>query len=254
MRIPAVLAFLAFATAGWCGTTNVAGGKEASGQVWFQRLTGSVIGSGGAAVVSPREQAAPGLAVTLKTIGPFALDFSYTPLEVKTTFDSATTFNFGGVSFSRSAGGTLDYNMPIFEGALRFIALDNKWFRVSTSAVLKVAHADVTLSTASETHHFNHTVPIPMAGVSGQVNITNGFKAYGSMKFLDIGIGSLSSSVHDWEAGLILDWNPGNWHTFRVASGYRKLSVELADDKGKSDESSIDVTHEGPFVEVATSF
>jgi hypothetical protein len=249
---------MALATAACAGTGTVAGGKELSGQVWFQELSGSLAGRNGAmsgtATVAPKENAAPGFSVTVKTFGSLCFDLSYVPLEVKTTFDSATAFAIGGVTFGAVSGGTLDYRMSIVEPGLRWIALDNKWFRLCTSANLKIASTDIKLNTPTTSYRFDHTVPIPMAGVSGQVNFTNNLKAYGSMKFLDFSLGSLSTTVHDWELGAIFDWTPKGLHTFRAAGGYRKLSVDLFSDRGQSDESSIGVRHQGPFAELATSF
>lgn len=252
------LVALGLAGAACAGTGTVAGGKELSGQAWFQELSGSVAGKNGAAsgtaTVRPADATAPGFAVSLKTIGSLVLDLAYTPLEVKTAFDSATSFSIGGVTFGAVSGGTLDYRMSIVEPGLRWIVLDNKWFRLCGSGNLKIASTDIKLNTATQSYRFNHTVPIPMAGVSGQVNFTNNIKAYGSMKFLDFSLGSLSTSVHDWELGAIFDWTPKGLHTFRAAGGYRKLSVDLFSDRGQPDESSIGVRHQGPFVELATSF
>jgi len=253
-----VLLALALAGAAHAGTVDVAGGKELSGVLWFQQLSGSVSGrsatGGGTATLAPKNDAEPEVAATLKAFGSFAVDLSYTPLQLKTTFDSSAPFSFGGANFGKVTGGSADYDVQMVEAALRYIVLDNRWFRVSTSSVLKLVRTDITLSTPTEVHRFAHTIPIPMAGLSAQVNFTNAFKAYGSMKFLDVAIGPLSTSVHDWELGVIADWNPGDWHTFRFSGGYRKFSLELDDDRGKPDEEALDVRHQGAFVEVATSF
>jgi hypothetical protein len=240
------------------GSTNAAGGKEIAGDLWFQNLSGRLAGNAsflsGAAQIVRKDQLAPGLGFTLKSLGSFTLDLNYTALDLNTAFRSTPGFVFGGVNFGTDTGGTLAYKLPIFEAQARYIVLENDTFRLSTAAVLKVAHADLTLSSTTQSYHFDHFVPIPMVGVSGQVNFTNWLKMYGSYKFLDVDIGSVKTAVTDWETGIIGDWNPAGLHTFRLVTGYRKLSVDLQSNPGKSDEARIEVEHVGPFMELSSSF
>jgi hypothetical protein len=239
------------------GTSNVAGGKQASALVWFQDLSGSLSGRDtfvtGTARLRKAGSTEPGFALSLKTIGSLVLDFSYTPLSVDTTFDATGGLSFGGTTYAAGTTGRLEYDMPIYETGLRWIALDNSWFRLCGALVLKVVDADVRVSTATQSSRLDTAVPIPQAGVSGQLNFLKWLKAYGSYKFLDLEIGPVSSSVHDWEAGVIVDANT-TLKTFRGAAGYRRLSVDLQKDRGKSNEAAFDIRHEGPFAELTLSF
>ena len=64
-----------------------------------------------------------------------------------------------------------------------------------------------------------------------------------------------AANVHDLDLGVILDWNRESWpSTVRFASGYRRLTLDLAINKNQSDESSLALRHEGPFVEASLSF
>jgi len=256
--------FLAWAVSLACssilaGTSNTAGGKQASVVYWFQNLSGSLAGqsSGGqmSADITAEGNAQQGYAFTLKTLGSFTLDFIYAPLMSDSTFSSNQNFTFAGTQFGNVSDGNLRYRMPIFEGALRYIILDNRWFRLSTAAVLKVAQADVTLSSNNVTKAFQHTIPIPMLGVSGQVNATDWLKAYGSVKMFDVTIGSVECRVDDWEVGAMADMNPSFIPTtLRMATGYRTLGVLLATEKNQPDEAALDIRHSGPFAEMSLAF
>lgn len=239
------------------GTSTVAGGKQVSGVVWLQDLSGSLSGRSGlmagTATLRRASSTAPGFALSLKTIGSLVLDLSYTPLSVDTAFDATGGLSFNGTTYPVGTTGRVEYRMPIYEGGLRWIALDNRWFRLCGALVLKVVDADVKVSSTARSSHLDTAVPIPQAGVSGQVNILKWLKVYGSYKFLDLEAGPVSSSVHDSEAGLILDANT-SLKTFRGAVGYRGLDVELAKDRGKSNEAIIDIRHDGPFAELTLSF
>jgi hypothetical protein len=240
------------------GSTNTAGGKEVAAELWYQNLSGTLAGNtsflGGSARIVQKDQLAPGLSLTLKSLGSFTLDLSYTSLDLTTRFRSTPGFVFGGVNFGPGTDGTIDYKLPIFEAQARYIVADTDTFRLSTSAVLKLVDADVTLSSLTQTYHFDHFIPIPMLGVSGQYNFTNWLKFYGSYKFLDVDIGSVKTAVTDWEGGVIGDWNPAGLHTFRLVTGYRQLSVDLRSNPGKADEARIEVQHVGPFMELSSSF
>lgn len=239
------------------GTGTVAGGKQVSGVVWFQDLSGSLSGRSGvmtgAATLRRASATEPGFALSLKTIGSLVLDLSYTPLSVDTAFDATGGLSFNGTTYPVGTTGRIEYRMPIYEGGLRWIALDNRWFRLCGALVLKVVDADLKVVTTTQSSRLDTAVPIPQAGVSGQVNATRWLKFYGSYKFLDLTLGPVSSSVHDSEAGVIVDANT-KVKTFRGAVGYRRLDVELAKDRGKSNEAIIDIRHDGPFAELTLSF
>ncbi|MBI4864844.1 MAG: hypothetical protein HY815_31990 [Candidatus Riflebacteria bacterium] len=257
-RLLPLLALLClFGCGARAGTHTACGGKQASALLWFQELTGTLGGRSAAGAVSAaitgRSDAEPGFALTLKTLGSLCLDLSYTPLSLDTRFSSSGSFTFGNASFGTVTNGQMRYRMPVWEGALRWIALDNDLFRVSVAACLKMADADVQLTANGIRGTFDHLVPIPMAGISGQANVTPWFKAYGSFKLLDMDVGPVQSKAHDWELGVIADWST-SFKTIRVATGWRELGMDLTAQAGQPDETRIDVTHSGPFVEATFSF
>lgn len=241
------------------GTSNIAGGKQASAIVWFHRLTGSLGGRMGGsrvdALIAGAGRTQPGFAVTLKTFGSLTLDLAYTPLAVDTTFRSSRAFTFGGASFGVVQDGRLDYRLPIYEATLRSIVLESRWLRLCLAGNLKVARADIQLTTAGQSRRLALTLPIPMVGIGAQLNASRSIKLYGSFKLLDLGLGAASTKVHDWDVGLIGDFLQAiAGHTLRLAGGYRRLSVALAVEQDQDDEASLDIRHEGPFAEISISF
>jgi len=249
-----LLVVISLTTSAVCaGTTNACGGKQVSATVWLQKFTGTVGGSTGKASLVAEGESEVGFSLTLKTLGSICLDLSYTPLTIDTRFNSTCSFTFGGTQFGLVTSGLLSYHVPVWEGAVRWIALDNDSFRLGVSGCLKIATADVRLSANGSESAFKHVVPIPMLGLFGQANVTDWFKVYGSIKLLDLGLGSVHSRVHDWELGAMGDWST-SWKTIRLTTGWRDLGLEFTAQSGQSDETSLDITHRGPFVEATLSF
>jgi hypothetical protein len=257
--IAAIAALGATAAPAAAGTGTVSGGKQASALAWYQRLSGSFGGRNGAftmdAAIRPVRETEPGAAISLKSLGSIVLDLSYTPLEMRTRFRSSGGFTFGGVSFAATGDGQADYRMPVYEVGLRYVVLDNRWFRLCAGTFLKVVRPDVTLTSGGRSSRYEMTIPVPMAGLSAQVNLTKWLKLFASGKFLDLDVGPVRTAVDDYEGGIIYDWNGAPvLESLRFAGGYRRFAVDFEANPGRSNEFRVDVAHEGPFAELTVPF
>ena len=258
-RVTAALAILLLASPARCGTGNAAPSTQASLMFWADTMHGTLGGRLGPvsadAQIGETHDSSGGISLTVKRMRSLVLDLSASEVHTDARVDSRADFSFHGVHFGTVVGGHLHYTMPIIEGGLRYLVLNDERGSLGVIGSIKVIRPDATLTSGSHTATFNQTIPIPMAGLSGQVTIASWLTGFGTFKLLRFGVGPVKCDVDDWEAGLAAEFpREGTVKGWRAALGYRRLTIDLGAGLGQDSEVRLNTDRRGPFAEVAGRF
>ena len=123
-----------------------------------------------------------GATASLRTFGAVCLDLDYTPINTDAKVVSSAAFTFHDKTFSATGNGHLNYAMPVLGVGLRYLVLERKRGNLGVIGTVKVVMPNVKLSVGSATAAADLVIPVPMAGLSGQLNFGAWAHAFGSYK------------------------------------------------------------------------
>lgn len=194
-----------------------------------------------------------GATLSLHTFGAVYLDLDYTPIHTDAPVIARADFRFRNQSFGVTGeAGRLRYDMPILGFGLRYLVLSGRHGNLGVIGTVKVVKPDVELTLSGRTAAFDLVLPVPLAGLSGQLNFCRWAHVFGSIKVLHLDVAAVDARIEDWEAGLVLDSNPARSPGFRAATGYRKLDIDIA--SGGDGDIRFTTRRGGPFLELAVIF
>ena len=216
-------------------------------------LGASAAGASAGATYDDPNTSSLGATLSLHAIGAVCLDFDYTSIHTDAPVTAQAAFTFRNQTFGVSGqAGRLSYDMPIFGFGLRYIAFQNKYGSVGVIGTVKIVKPAVQLDVAGQRAAFDLTLPVPMAGLSGQFNFSDWAHAFGSYKMLHLGLAAIDAQIDDWEAGVFFDPHAKNMVGLRGAVGYRKLDIDIA--SGGAGDIRFTPRRGGPFLELAVTF
>lgn len=226
--------------------------------VWWQPdVRGSLgVSTGGVAAGATYAQegtSSLGATLSLRTFGAVCLDFDYTPVATDAPVVARADFTFRNQMFGVTGqAGTLHYDMPIYGLGLRYIAYQGKYGSLGVIGTVKIVNPQVQLTIAGQSAAFDMVLPVPMAGLSAQVNFSKWAHAFASVKALHLDVAAVDAKIDDWEAGLMFERNPAHGLGVRAAGGYRKLDIDIA--SGGGEDIRFTTRRGGPFAELAVIF
>lgn len=235
----------------------LANGPQASIVYWNPEVRGSLgvtaSGASAGATYGDPDTSSLGATLSLRTFGAVCLDFDYTEIETDAPVIAGAAFTFRNQTFGvTGTAGRLQYRMPIYGFGLRYLAYQGKYGSVGVIGTVKVVNPDVQLQIAGQQAAFDMVLPVPMAGLSAQVNLSEWAHGFASIKTLHLDIAAVNAKIDDWEAGLMLQHHVKNKIGFRGAAGYRKLDIDIA--SGSAADVRFTTRRGGPFAELAVVF
>jgi hypothetical protein len=229
---------------------------QASLVLWRPTVDGTLGAQAGSVAAGASYHEGPassfGATAAFRTFGAVCLDVDFTPIETDAPVAAKAAFTFKNTTFSATTSGHLNYEMPIFGAGLRYLVLTGKRGNLGVIGAIKVVSPDVKLTVGSTSAGFHLTLPVPLAGISGQVKIVDHVALFGSYKFLHLDLSAVNVHVVNWESGLAYDHPVNKTLTARAAAGYRRLDVDLAE--GAAGDLRLSTKRGGPFVEAAVQF